>query len=446
MDRIRSAVRLMGVGSAAILATHVYAAGYNFGVQSVSAQGVANAGGAAAMDATTIFYNPAGMTYLPGDNISAAMVVASPHVKVSNLQASTAFGKPVGGSGTGSSPTSATVVPQFYMTHQINDKFFAGLGLFVPFGDKTKYDGNWNGRYNGTALDMKTFAVNPQLAYKLNDKFSLGVGLTAQYMNAEFSKNVDFGTMLNSSPGSGQYDGKFSYEGKDWGFGWNMGAMWQIDETLRVGAAYRSSITYELSGNANWALPTLPALATGYLQSLGYKSSPDGKVKIKTPDSFSLNFYKEVNPKLAVMGDWTYTRHSKFEELRLDYSNNLPDAVIEQKWKNTNRYALGMTYKVSDPLTLRFGLAYDQSPVSGDDLRIAVLPDSSRIWYSFGVNYAFSKNVSVDVAYTYEDIKNGSMNNRECSAAQGCTGSGTLTQANFKSYANIFGVQLNYRF
>jgi long-chain fatty acid transport protein len=463
MKKIALALRLLGTSGIVVLMAQAHASGYHFGVQSVSGQGVANAGGAAVMDAATVFYNPAGLTYLPGDNISAAMLVVSPHIKVSNLQATTAAGTPISGGGTGKSPTSAVAVPQLYMTHQFTEQLFAGLGVFVPFGDKTRYDDNWNGRYNGVNLEMKSFAVNPQLAYKFNDHFSVGLGFTAQYMDAKFRKRADFGTQLGATlrssgvpastygpffAGNGRYDGALEYEGHDWGYGWNIGALWQVDPTLRLGAAYRSSINHTLSGKVEWsipnAMPITPAMVAG-LTAKGYATST-GRVNVKTPDSFSLNFYKELHPQLALMGDWTHTRHSKFQELRLNFSNDLPDAVIKQKWKNTNRYSLATTYRLSDPWLLRFGVAYDQSPVPNSEVRIASLPDSDRTWYSIGANYAFTKNVSVDLAYTYLHIKDASMSNRECSTAQGCTGSGTLTKADFKSYANIFGVQLNYRF
>lgn len=466
MKKIASIVRLIGVVSSAFLSTQLIASGYHFGVQSVSAQGVANAGGAAAQDATTIFYNPAGLTYLPGMNITGALIVVDPRTKVSNVSAKTAPPAlaSVSGANFDGSATSTTLVPQLYYTQQINDQVFAGVGLFVPFGDKTSYSDNWVGRYNAVKLNMQSFALNPQIGYKVNDQFSIGLGLSAQYMNAEFRKSADFGTRIGGKlaaagqppnvykpflAGNGMFDGALKYKGHDWGFGWNIGAMWQVDPTLRFGAAYRSSISQTLSGGAEWTLPNnVSANILAGVTADGYVSSPNAKVKVKTPDSFSLNVYKELNPQWAVMGDWTHTRHSKFQELRLKFSNNIPDAVIKQNWKNTNRYALGATYRASDTWLVRFGLAYDQTPIRSNEFRIAGLPDSSRVWYSIGANYALTKNTSIDLAYTYVNIRDASMNNKECSPndVPACTGSGTTTQANFKSRANLFGLQVNHRF
>lgn len=446
MRLMASRIRLIGITSTIFLSMQIHASGYHFGVQSVSAQGVANAAGAAAQDATTIFYNPAGLVYLPGRHVSGVMIVVAPHTKVSNVSAKTALGTAVTGTPFKDSATSTVFVPQFYYTQQINEQLFAGVGVFVPFGDKINYSDTWVGRYNGVKLDMKTFALNPQVAYKVNDQFSFGLGLTAQYVRAEFRKKADFGTATQLDlTGAGALDGELSYQGHDVGLGWNIGAMWQVDPTLRLGAAYRASISQTLSGDVDWSYGNLPAPAVTNLKATGYISSPDGQVKLETPDSFSLNFYKTVNLEWTLMGDWTYTRHSKFQALGLKFSNSVKQAVIEQNWKNTHRYALGATYRASDKWLVRAGVAYDQTPIPGKEFRIATLPDSDRTWYSIGANYALSKDTSLDLAYTYVHIRNASMHNKECSPVS-CTSSGTTTRADFKSRANLFGLQLNHRF
>lgn len=508
MKKMICALRMIGAGSLVVISSHVLASGYTFGVQSISAQSVANSNGAEAKDASVLFYNPAGMTRLQGDNISGGVVLLDPSIKVSNASSTTVGGVPVQGNN-GGDPTELVAVPQLYYTHQVNDQMFAGIGFFVPFGDSVKYDSGWVGRYNSTRLDMRTYAFNPSFAYKVNDHLSLGVGFTAQYMDASFKKKADFGslaaqdlkatlstpegqqqlttlvtqmvvngmltqaqaqqiqaslpTAIAAMQGNAKYDGELSYEGTDWGFGWNIGALYEVDPTLRFGAAYRSSIKQNLSGDADWNDPqnfnldglsnfgaagsVLNAALNKTLQgAFSAFEDGNGKVSVNTPDTVSLNFFKQINDKWAVMGDWTHTWHSKFDELRLQFDNGLPDAVIEQNWKNTNRYSLGATYQYSTPFQLRFGMAYDQSPVPSSTYRIAALPDSNRIWYSLGFNYAVNKDMSVDVAYTYVNIQGSHMNNNEGCVLPTCTGSGTTTVADFSSNANILGAQLNYHF
>ncbi|KPC54788.1 OmpP1/FadL family transporter [Amantichitinum ursilacus] len=508
MKKIASALRLVGASTLVFVSGHALASGYSFGVQSVSSQSVANSNGAEAKDASVLFYNPAGMTHLKGDNFSGALVILDPSVSPSNISATTAGGASVSGND-GGRATSIVEVPQLYYTHQFNDQVYGGIGFFIPFGDAVSYDEGWIGRYNSTKLDMRTYAFNPAFAYKVNDHLSIGFGITAQYMDAKFNKKADFGSLaaqelqteLSSTAGqaaltnlvtqlvvNGQLttaqaaqlqaslpsaiasmqgnpadDSEMKYQGTDWGFGWNVGVMYDVDETLRFGAAYRSHIKHNLSGDANWYNPnsiTIPGLSnlgtagTILNQALQNQLSgafsaftnSSGTVAVDTPDTASINFFKQVTPQWAVMADWTHTWHSKFDELQLDFSNSLPNAVIVQNWKNTNRFSVGTTYQYSQPLQLRAGIAYDQSPVPSSEYRLAALPDNNRTWFSLGLNYMFTPQLSLDLAYTYVKIQDAHMNNNEGCLLPACTGSGTTTVADFDSNANILGMQVNYKF
>ncbi|AZN36547.1 OmpP1/FadL family transporter [Iodobacter ciconiae] len=431
---IRMAIRTLGVASL-FLAGNGLASGYHFGTQSVSAQGVAISNAAEAEDATVLFYNPAGMTNLPGTNISGALIVVDPHISFSNMNATNSRGKTVTGND-GGTATGPVVVPQTYITHQVNEQLFVGLAMFVPFGDKTNFDDKWIGRYNGTDLELMTLAINPSVAYKINEQFSVGAGVTAQYMKARYKKMIDLGGKATvggfSSPA---LDGSMDYEGDDWSYGFNLGATWKVDDTLRFGAAYRSSLSHTLEGDAKFTVPGVfpPGVAVG-----AKLLNSNGTVDLETPDSFSLNFYKKLNSQFALTGDWTHTWHSKFQDLILKTDAGFM-ADVEQKWRDTDRFSLGLSYQYSDPLKLRFGLAFDQSPADQAKYRIANLPDSDRIWFSTGFNYVIDKNMSVDVAYAYVDFKNTSMANKDGSNS-------VMTNADVSAYANVFGAQLNYRF
>jgi long-chain fatty acid transport protein len=488
---IACALRVLRTGALVVLpTTTVFASGYHFGTQSVSSQGVANSNPAEGADATVIFYNPAGLTLLDGDRVSLALVTVDPHIEADNVTSVNAQGATIYGPGS-DGPASTVLVPQLYWAHQFNDRLFGGIGLFVPFGDRTHYQRDWVGRYNGIELNMKTITFNPQLAYKVNDHFSVGFGVSAQYMEARFLKAADFGTLAATnlpafaqglaaqhvvltqtqlqqaalaSMSNPQYDGVLTYEGDDWGFGFNVGLLWQVDETLRFGLAYRSSIEHKLEGDAEWSRPSSfenPVFAnvpmvgpvvnaawnTAIQEGLDEQGFEDGNglVEVDTPDSLALNVYKQLG-QFAITADWTHTWHDKFDELRLDFETALPDAVIDQGWHATDRYSAGVTYSFEgSPLKLRGGIAFDESPVPDDERRISNLPDNDRTWYSVGASYAFANGLTVDAAYTYVDIKDASMNNTEC-VLPACTGSGTTTRADFTSYANIFGVQFGYKF
>lgn len=438
----RTTVRIFGITSLSLISGTALASGYHQGIQSVSSQGSANSNAAEAADASVLFYNPAGITRLTGTNISGGLAVVIPNIELSDINATalsrTGNHKPIYG-GDGNKPTSAVWVPQFYLSHQLDEQWFLGLAIDVPFGDKTNFQPEWMGRYNGTKLELMTVAINPSVAFKLDDHWSFGAGITAEYMDATFHKKIRSPTTLFTPRPTPSGDNQLRYEGDDWGYGYNLGATLAVDETLRFGAAYRSSIEQNLTGDMS--LQYSSAIPSAYNPLSGQTVKHNGKVEIKTPDSFALNFYKQLNNELALTGDWTYTWHSRFHELTLNSlaipASHQHEATINQDWQNTNRLSLGMSYQIMEPLKWRAGVAYDESPVPSAKERIANLPDSDRTWLSTGFNYAFSEKLSMDVAYTYVMFEDSKIDYTE-------TDSFTNLKADVKTHANLLGVQLNY--
>ncbi|HYL18911.1 MAG TPA: outer membrane protein transport protein, partial [Burkholderiales bacterium] len=177
------------------------AAGFALIEQSPSQVGNAFAGGAAsAEDASTIYFNPAGMTQLSGKQIVVGVHGIKPSAEFNNsgshLNAPlTAF--PLTG-GTGGDAGSWAAVPNVYASWQLSPQWFIGLGINSPFGLSTDYDSNWVGRYQGITSDLMTVNINPSIAYKINDKISVGAGVSAQYIDVDLKKAIDFGTICNA--------------------------------------------------------------------------------------------------------------------------------------------------------------------------------------------------------------------------------------------------------
>ncbi|WP_416340589.1 OmpP1/FadL family transporter [Rivihabitans pingtungensis] len=468
-----------------------HASGYHFGTQSVSAQATANASPAEATDATTLFYNPAGMTRLQGTNFSGALNLVMPSVKYNNASASyptqpyaaqplpNGVTVPAGlnraaaisGSTSGKLTKDLLAVPHMYLTHQLNDRVTVGVGIYVPFASETEYQRDSVLRYNVNQTSLTTIDINPTVAFKLNDQHSLAVGVIAQHAEASLREYANFGGSANPAlnslipgvgGGHGNSDGYADVEGKDWGFGFNLGWMWEIDPTARVGVSYRSVIKHSLKGTADWTTPA--TLAGQAAASRGYIDS-DVRVDIKTPESLSVHGFKQLDSKWAVMGDVTWTRHSRFDSLSINYSQpksapysasnfagqTADKTTLVPDWKDTWKVAVGATYQYSAPLQLRFGVAYDQSPVPDEQHRLSTMPDNDRIWLSFGGKYDLNKNSSINAAYSYIYIKNAKAQvNGYCggstAGAVNCVSSYTNGQADYKSYAHILGVQYNYQF
>ncbi|WP_037586630.1 OmpP1/FadL family transporter [Stenoxybacter acetivorans] len=464
--------------SGLFLANQALASGYHFGTQSVSSQSTANASAAEAADPSTLFYNPAGLTKLEGTQASININVVMPSVKYKDAKAyypgmpggqqeiNTAPDGSTNVSRSGKITDDAVLAPHGYVSHQVNDRVFLGLGVYVPFGSSTEYQKNSVLRYNLNQTGLETIAVQPTVAYKINDQHSVAVGLVAQHTKAELRQYANFGAFIGAN---GMADGSANVKGSDWGFGYNLAWLWDINDNVRMGVNYRSKVSHNIKGDAKWLLegPAFanPSVEQGIRDS-GYVSKEGAQVKVATPESLSVHGMWKVNPKWNVFGDVTWTRHSRFNKAHLTYDNGKVVAnpqtggqttsnvtTLNPQWRNTYKVSLGASYQVSEPLQLRFGWAYDQSPVKNDDLRLATLPDSNRMWFSVGGKYDFNKNNTVNLAYSYLKIHDSQANlNGWCGGtamgpgSEACVSSRTNGTAKFKSHASIVGVQYTYKF
>ena len=468
----------------ALMAQAAWASGYHFGTQSVSSQATANSSAAGAADPSTLFYNPAGLTKLEGTQATINVNLVAPKVKYSGASAEYPGGGSVQGSTSGSiEPNSVLVAPHMYASHQLNDNVALGLGIYVPFGSGTEYQKDSVLRYNLNELGLQSIAIQPTVAYKFNEQHSVAVGLIAQNTKAHLRQYANFGATIPPAigGGNGNADGYAKVKGDDWGFGYNLAWMWDINDSARFGVNYRSKISHDLQAEAEWKLEapifsnstvlpngaTIGNIATGGVRGTGYPAKEDASVKITTPESLSVHGMYKINPQWNVFGDVTWTRHSRFNKAEVLWGNGgrtVADPVnggttksdrtiLNPNWRNTYKVALGASYQVSEPLQLRFGWAYDQSPVKNSDLRMSTLPDANRMWFSVGGKYDINKNNSINVAYSYLNIQDSKANvngfcggNEAGAGSQACVSSRTKGTANFKSHAHILGMQYTYKF
>lgn len=467
---------------ASLFAQAAMASGYHFGSQSASAQGTANANAAEAEDASVLFYNPAGLSRLKGFNASGVLTVVMPSGKYEDRGSTTVLGRPL--SGDSGKFVNTTAVPHGYLSYQLSDSLVAGFGVFVPFGSKSEYNSDWAGRYNTIGTELKTIALNPSLSFKVNEQWSLGGGITAQYIEGKLSKAADFGSGVLGDPalkpllgalppamvagliqkmsGTNDFSGRVDVEGKNWGYGFNLGLMYSYDKDTRFGVAYRSKIKHQLSGDARWQVQTpatnIAAALNGIKPGLGSQvqaglvakySDSDASLDVVTPESLSLSAFKQMD-KLALMADLTLTRHSRFQELRVDFANKLPDSVTPENWTNTVRYSVGMNYQLNEQFKLRAGVAYDGSPVSTAN-RTPSLPDNDRLWLSGGLNWKLSPKNSVDLALSYVKVGSSDLSNADYGGQASCrpdlnTSSCATIRGHYDISSILFGVQYNHQF
>jgi long-chain fatty acid transport protein len=405
----RLLVRFLLTFSLTALSQCAYSAGFALIEQSVAGMGTAYAGAAASADTVdTLYFNPAGMTRLPGTRTGAAVHLVLPQKAFKNEGTSFVVGgAPIGG-GDGGDAGQAAAVPHAYATRQLNDDTWFGLAVNAPFGLTTEYDSDWVGRYHAIKSSVTTVNINPSIAYRVNDRLSIAGGVSAMYLDGEFTNAIDFGTLdvLPGQPltgwaggtlGPGQADGKSDINGDSWGWGVNVGLLYEIDESTRIGLHYRSEVEQDIEGTAKFKVPD-PGLATA-----GFRGQ-DVEASVDLPASVSISAFHQVNRAWAIMADYTWTGWSSIPELRFEFDDSigLPDGVTTFDWKDTSRVAIGTTYAPNgNGWTYRFGVAYDESPIKDANSRSARLPDADRIWLTIGASINPTERLSIDIGYAH---------------------------------------------
>ena len=413
------------------------AGGFSITEQSIKNLGNAAAGSSAlAEDASTVFYNPAGLTRLLGNSFQGSGYVIFSDINFQNRDSTTATGNLLSG-GDNTEGGVTTFIPNLYGSLSVSDDFKLGIGISPPFGLATDYGSDWVGRYQAIESKLTTININPSAAYKFSDTFSIGAGLNFMYADAKLSNAIDFG-LIGQQVGLGtqsqQLDGAVEVSGSDWSTGFNLGMLYEPTQSTRVGLAYRSAITHTIEGDAKYTVPNsaIPLTSTGQFVD------GDAEAELKLPDSLSLSIHQKISDRWSVMGDVTWTNWSRFEELRIEFDNPAQaDAVEPENWSDTFRLGLGTTYQASDQLTLRTGLAYDPTPVN-EEFRTARIPDSDRYWLAFGSSYQVSNSFGVDVAYVHIFSTDSTIDRS--------TPAGGNLQGDFNSNADIISLGVNWKF
>lgn len=354
---------------AGAFATQTYAAGFQLSEQSAIQMGRAMAGaGVVGDDLSAVHYNPAGMTLLSGTRMQATGTWVAVNLDYEGDSGQSENGRLKG-----------QIIPAGFITHQINDSLWAGLGLTVPYGMGTEYGEGWEGKSRGTESMILTFDINPNLAWKVNEKLSVGGGISLQYAKAEL--------------GMGMGPMQANVKGDSWAWGWNVGLMFQPVETVRLGLAYRSHIAHNAEGHTDVKGPL--------------NLTSDMKVRIKTPDTVTLSATWEATDALRLSGTARWSKWSNFRTLdvqNLDFNGTpyakFANVPVENNWDDTWFFSVGADYKLNGQWTVRGGVAYDQGPVE-NQYRMAVIPDTDRVWFSGGASYKYTDNLTFDFGATY---------------------------------------------
>lgn len=434
--------------------------------QNATGLGNAYAGqAAAAEDASTIFYNPAGLSRLPGATAVGSVSLVKPKIDFKDSASCVPYlGVGAGTSacpfgavgnlghapgGNGGDPGGVAALPAAYFSWEAaTGRLWLGLGINAPFGLTTDWDSGWIGRFQALKSEVQTINVNPTVAWKINNVVAVGAGVDAQRLSAELSNSVSYRAValasgvpaiIGATPAGAE--GVATVKGDDLGWGWNAGVTFDLSSATRLGVAYRSSIKYRLDGDVTFAdrpaaLAVVPQVADGNVTA-----------EIKIPATLSVALAQQVGSQVQLLADWTWTGWNSIQDLTIVRSSGPLSgqtlASTPLRFKNTWRAGLGANFQVNPAWKVRGGLAYDRSPVR-DEFRTPRLPDNDRKWIAVGAQWAFAPNAALDFGYAYLIVKDGSSNlaNQETATS---APKGSLV-GTYKSNVNILSAQVRWAF
>lgn len=440
MQRAAFKVALSAIAVAAAFASTAHAAGFMLTEQSAGSLGRAYAGaGVDGTDLSGVYYNPATMVLHKGTAVQLGLVGVGLNLDYAGENDVDANGR-----------NKAEVIPHGYFVHQINDTVWFGLGVTVPFGMGTEYDEHWEQADRGISANIMTVDINPNFAFKLSEKFSVGFGASIQYAQADLKKRT---YTLKDKLGGNALTNESEIDADSIAWGWNVGFMWSPVENFRVGVSYRSQIRHDAEGDLTLSDPRM-STGNGWGDSLDPNYSPNGMpiggmvyenmgthegyATVTAPAWAMASVAWDVNDLVSLYGTFRWTDWSSFDKLEITSDAGLGE-TITNKWRDTYLGSLGMDLRLTDWWTLRGGIAYESSPIAKPEYRTAIIPDADRWWFAIGSSFKWSDNFQTDVSFAHlHGVHERSLYDSEAG--------GKRTGKFRKLDAYLLGVQMVYKF
>lgn len=410
------AVRLASLAAIAAPAS-VFAGGFSLNEQSASAMGVANAGAAANPEnATTVLFNPAGMSQLKGTNISfgASVLDIDAKAKSGSMSTTDQLGGTVTGSNGGDIADPA-ILPNFYLTHQVNESIDVGFGIHAPYGLAADYDNDFEGRYFADKTELTAISFSPSIAVSNGDGLSMGLGINIMYAEGRLSKFLDVrggaykkaieggktpAQAAGIANGLGQaFDQTYAdVEGDDVAVNFRVGFLYEFSDETQLGLTAQTGTEFELDGDmefSNYPVRTGPGLTDFAPATLTEKAT----VPLAIPESITVGARHRLTDTVTVLAGATYSRWSRFEELdifsaegdagqvsqAIQQASGDPITHVTEKWKNTWQFNVGSIWQATPEWAFKAGYAWDESPV--DQYVTARIPSADRHWLTLGTQW-----------------------------------------------------------
>lgn len=379
--------------------------------------------------------NPAGMTRLEGTQFLAAGQVDYGWTEFSiGSGTSAALGSGDGGNAFGSDGW--FFGGGGFLSYSVSPELKLGFALTGNFGAPLDYDDTWVGRYYVQEATLLGLSLLPSIAYQVTDKLSLGASLNAMY--GIYKNQV---AINNVNPAFG--DGELKLDDNIWGFGANLGLIYEFTPSTRLGLTWNSQVDLDFDAPAEFS-----NLAPGLNTVLGNRGLLNSSIEvgIKVPQQVMGSIFAQVNARWALLASVGWQQWSKFGQVQLgvDDATNPTSVTTSLDFKDTWHGALGAQYRVSEPWLLNFGVAYDSGFQSGSNVS-PLLPANSAWRFGVGGQHQLSKTSYWGLAAEY--LYGGSLDtNRQSTVPVALGGRGDLV-GSYDSIATLFlAAYFNWKF
>ncbi|EGR0377827.1 outer membrane protein transport protein [Vibrio cholerae] len=416
----------------ASVSTFTQAAGFQLAEYSATGLGRAYAGEAAMADnASAQWRNPAMLTYLEGTQVSAGAIYVNPNVDVEGTVTHQQLGKTHASS---NDFAHDAVIPNFYLSHQLNEQVALGFALGTNYGMETDLGTEFAASHFGNQASVISKEANLNIAYQILPQLSIGGGVRYVMGEGHFgatapAKNLIRHPVTNNVMTLPKGTTLKYMEGEDNSWGWQVGSAWQINQDHRVGFAYKSEVVMDFEGHA---------------EGVSYGSYKPGMMSVTLPATAELASFHQLNDQWAIHASINWTDWSSFKELTAVFPEK-SDLIKSENWEDNYRFALGTTYQYDAKLALRAGVAYDTSAVD-DKNRTATIPETDRTWVSVGSSYVATPQLTLDAGFTYIFAKDATINEPRDASDQTAAAIGGAFTGNVSGNVWLIGVQANYRF
>jgi long-chain fatty acid transport protein len=407
-----------------IFTNQVYTGGFQINEHGAKAMGMGGAFTAQASDPSAIFFNPAGLGFQKGINVLLGTTLIFPSTKFTGPTPSTKETK----------MESQIFYPSnLYATYAMDNGLSFGLGVYSPYGLGTEWPADWVGNRISVKTDLKSFYINPTVAYRVMDDLAIGVGFSYVISNVELSfKSATYSSLAPPTPSAKL--GNVNLKADGTGFNFNAGIIYQADKNLKLGVAYRHSTEIDYSGDAKFT--DMQALTSFF-------PGGSGKTTITLPSNLTLGASVNVSPEFVLNSDIQFVGWSSYDSLIVDIAKgpNFPltgqplqkGSASGKEWKNAMLFRVGGEYQYKE-FAFRLGYIYDVTPQPDEKVE-PMLPDANRSEFTLGIGYKISENLHVDAAYQlilFEDRK--------------VEYSDIPLNGIYKSNAHLFGINVGYQF